>query len=110
MARAKGKWKERMITKAANLSVRNIVVEADGSLFVALEEYYSITTTYYDSRGGSRSTTTYYYEDILGAKNKQNRQFWMAQKSAEKTKRNQRKRDHELQKQVSDATGYYFCF
>ena len=107
--RAKRKMERKKDYEAPNLSVRNIVVEADGSLFIALEEYYTITTTYYDSRGGSRSTTTYYYEDILGVKVSKTGNFeWL--RKVPKKQRGTNGRGTMSFKLVSDASGYYFLF
>lgn len=54
--------------EAPDIKVRNILVEADGSVFIACEEYYLIVTTYTSPSGGTATTRTYYYEDIPGAK------------------------------------------
>lgn len=95
--------------EAPNLKVRNIVVEADGSLFIALEEYYVVTTTYTDSRGNTRTTYTYYYEDILGAKISASGNFeWL--RKLPKKQRGSNGRGTMSYKLVSDATGYYFLF
>ncbi len=51
-----------------NLHVRDIVVGADGSVFVACEEYYVVTNTYSSANGGSYTTRHYYYQDIIAAK------------------------------------------
>ena len=108
-ARAKRKMERKKDYEAPNLSVRNIVVESDGSLFIALEEYYVETTTYYDSRGMSHTTYTYYYEDILGAKISKTGNFeWL--RKVPKKQRGTNGRGTMSYKLVSDATGYYFLF
>ncbi len=108
-ARSKRKMERKKDYEAPNLSVRNIVVEADGSLFIALEEYYVESTTYYDSRGGSRTTYTYYYEDILGAKISKTGNFDWLRKIPKKQK-GSNGRGTMSYKLVSDETGYYFMF
>jgi hypothetical protein len=108
-ARSKRKMERKKDYEAPNLSVRNIVVEADGSLFIALEEYYIVTTTTYDSRGGSRTTTNYYYEDMLGAKISKTGNFeWL--RKIPKKQVGGRGRGTMSFKLVSDETGYYFLF
>jgi hypothetical protein len=108
-ARSKRKMERKKDYEAPNLSVRNIVVEADGSLFIALEEYYVEATTTYDSRGNSRTTYTYYYEDILGAKISKTGNFeWL--RKVPKKQRGANGRGTMSYKLVSDASGYYFLF
>lgn len=108
-ARSKKKMEKKKDYEAPNLVVRNIVVETDGSLFIALEEYYVVATTTYDSRGYSRTTYTYYYEDILGAKISATGNFeWL--RKLPKKQRGSRGRGTMSYKLVSDASGYYFLF
>ncbi|MBL7703723.1 MAG: hypothetical protein JNM14_15845 [Ferruginibacter sp.] len=107
--RTKRKMERKKDYEAPNLSVRNIVVEADGSLFIALEEYYVVETTTYDSRGGSRTYYTYYYEDILGAKISKTGSFEWLRKIPKKQKGSNGRGTMSF-KLVSDATGYYFLF
>ena len=107
--RSKRKMERKKDYEAPNLVVRNIVVEADGSLFIALEEYYVVTTTTYDSRGNSHTTTTYYYEDMLGAKISKAGNFeWL--RKVPKKQVGGRGRGTMSFKLVSDETGYYFLF
>ena len=108
-ARSKKKMEKKDDYEAPNLTVRNIVVEADGSIFICLEEYYVVVTTYTDSRGNSTTTYTYYYEDILGAKISASGNFDWLRKIPKKQKGTNA--DATLgYKLVSDATGYYFLF
>ena len=67
-ARSKRRMDRKDDYEAPDIKVRNILVEADGSVFIACEEYYLIVTTYTSSSGGTATTRTYYYEDIPGAK------------------------------------------
>lgn len=108
-ARSKRKMERKKDYEAPNLKVRNIVVEADGSLFIALEEYYVVTTTYTDSRGHTTTTYTYYYEDILGAKISKAGHFEWLRKMPKKQK-GTNGRGTMSYKLVSDASGYYFLF
>ena len=107
--RSKRKMERKKDYEAPNLKVRYIVVEADGSLFIALEEYYIVTTTYTDSRGNTTTTYTYYYEDILGAKISATGNFEWLRKIPKKQK-GSRGRGTMSFKLVSDASGYYFLF
>lgn len=108
-ARSKRKMERKKDYEAPNLSVRNIVVEADGSLFIALEEYYVVATTTTDSRGNTRTYYTYYYEDILGAKISKTGNFdWL--RKLPKKQRGTNGRGTMSYKLVSDASGYYFLF
>ncbi len=108
-ARTKRKMERKKDYEAPNLVVRNIVVEADGSLFIALEEHYIVTTTTYDSKGNSHTTTTYYYEDMLGAKISKTGNFDWLRKLPKKQKGGSG-RGTMGYKLVSDATGYYFLY
>ncbi len=108
-ARSKRKMEKKDDYEAPNISVRNIVVEADGGIFMALEEYYVVVTTYTDSRGYTTTTYTYYYEDILGAKINAAGNFEWLRKIPKKQKGTNA--DGTLgYKLVSDASGYYFLF
>ena len=108
-ARSKRKMERKNDYEAPNLKVRNIVVESDGSVFIACEEYYVVTTTYTDSRGNTTTTYTYYYEDILGAKISAAGNFeWL--RKIPKKQRGSRGRGTMSFKLISDASGYYFLF
>jgi hypothetical protein len=113
-ARSKRKMERKKDYEAPNLVVRNIVVEADGSLFLALEEYYVVTTTSYTPpsggfSGSTRTTTNYYYEDILGAKISVAGNFdWL--RKIPKKQVGGRGRGTMSFKLVSDETGYFFLF
>jgi len=108
-ARSKRKMERKKDYEAPNLSVRNILVEADGSLFIGLEEYYVESTTYTDSRGMMHTTYTYYYEDILGARISKTGNFeWL--RKVPKKQRGGSGRGTMSYKLVSDASGYYFLF
>lgn len=108
-ARSKRKMERKKDYEAPNLVVRNISVEADGSLFVALEEYYVVATTTTDSRGFTRTYYTYYYEDILGAKISKTGKFdWL--RKLPKKQRGSNGRGTMSYKLVTDASGYYFLF
>lgn len=111
-ARSIKKMERKKDYEAPNLYVRDVVVEADGSLFLSLEEYYTVVT-YSTSRMGNMSTTTttvhYYYEDILGAKIAASGKFeWLRKIPKKQTGTNGR--GTMSYKLVSDETGYYFLF
>lgn len=111
-ARAKKKMEKKKDYEAPNLYVRNVVVEADGSLFIALEEFYTVVTYHTSTMGGMTTTSTtvhYYYEDIIGAKISSSGKFeWM--RKIPKKQTGTRGRGTMSYKLVSDATGYYFMF
>jgi hypothetical protein len=107
-ARSKRRMEKKDDYEAPNLTVRNIVVESDGSVLIVCEEYYTITTSYY-SNGYTRTTTTYYYEDILASKINTSGNFaWV--KKIPKKQRGGSGRGTMSFKLVSDASGYYFLF
>ena len=108
-ARSRRKMEKKDDYEAPNLKVRNVVVETDGSVFIACEEYYVVEHTYTDSRGNTYTSYTYYYEDILGAKINAKGNFEWLRKIPKKQK-SDRGRGTLSFKLVSDATGYYFLF
>lgn len=94
--------------EAPNLKVRNIVVEKDGSVFLALEEYhYTVTTSTYGNR--TTTTYTYYYDDILGAKIDAAGNFLWLRKIPKKQKGTNASQTlgYTL---VSDESGFYFLY
>ncbi|MEO5684395.1 MAG: hypothetical protein ABIQ88_17270 [Chitinophagaceae bacterium] len=108
-----GRKKRRMENKDdyenPDLSVRDVLVESDGSVFVACEEYHSETQSHMDSRGNWTYSTMYYYDDILGAKISSSGQFEWLRKVPKRQKGNMG-RDAMSFKLISDASGYYFLF
>jgi len=63
----------------ADLKIRNIVANQDGSFLILGEQYYVITRTSYNATtGASHTSYTYYYRDILAAKiNQDGSLAWM---------------------------------
>ena len=111
--------KQRKIEKdddyeAPNLKVRNIIVEKDGSVLLACEEYFVTSNTYYSSgaggrMGSSRTTYTYHYDDILASKIDAAGNFlWM--KKIPKRQQGTMGRGTMSFKLISDETGYYFLY
>jgi hypothetical protein len=108
-ARSKRKMEKKDDYEAPNLKVRNVVVESDGSVFIACEEYYIVTRTYTDSRGHTTTYYTYYYEDIIGAKINALGNFeWL--RKIPKKQRGSSGRGTMGFKLISDASGYYFLY
>ena len=108
-ARSKRKMEKNDDYEAANLTVRDIVVESDGSVFIACEEYYVIVRTYTDSRGRTTTTYTYYYGDIFAAKLNTAGNFeWM--RKIPKSQKGSSGRGTMSFKLVFDADGYYFLY
>ncbi len=107
-ARTRKKMEKKDDYEAPNLKVRNIVVEKDGSVFLALEEYRLVITS--SSNGRTTSTTyTYYYEDMLGIKIDAKGNFlWM--RKLPKKQRGVNSFQTLGYKLVSDETGYYFLY
>lgn len=107
--RKKRKMENKEDYENPDLSVRNVVVESDGSVFVACEEYHAETKSYMDGQGGWRYSTTYYYDDILGAKISASGKFeWL--RKIPKRQKGSIGRDAMSFKLVSDASGYYFLY
>ena len=98
--------------EATNLKVRNVTVEADGSIFIACEEYHmevNNNTYYTNNRMNSRITYTYYYDDILGSKINANGKFeWL--RKIPKRQVGSNGRGTMSFKLISDASGYYFLY
>jgi hypothetical protein len=111
--------KQRKIEKnddyeAPNLTVRNIIVEKDGSVLLACEEYYITSTTHYSSgpggtMGSSGTTVVYHYDDILASKIDASGNFLWTRKIP-KRQQGTRGRGTMSFKLISDETGYYFLY
>ena len=108
-ARSKRKMEKKDDYEAPNIKVRYIDVEADGSVFIACEEYYVVENTYTDSHGHTTTTYTYYYEDILGAKINAAGNFEWVRKIPKKQKGTNGYATLGF-KLISDASGYYFLY
>ena len=108
-ARSKRKMEQKDDYEASNLTVRDLVVESDGSVFISCEEYYVIARTYSDSKGNTRTTYTYYYGDIIASRINAAGNFeWM--RKIPKSQRGSSGRGTMSFKLVFDATGYYFLY
>lgn len=108
-ARARRKMEKKDDYEANDIVVRNINIDADGSVFMACEEFFIEQNTYTDSRGRTTTTYTYYYNDILAAKINAAGQFeWM--KKIPKRQKGSNGRGTMSFKLINDASGYYFLF
>jgi len=108
-ARSKRRMERKDDYEAPNMSVRNVEIEQDGSVFIALEEYYVVATTHTSSNGSSYTTYTYYYEDIVGCRINVKGEFeWM--RKIPKKQRGNAGRGGMSFKLVSDASGYYMLY
>ena len=111
-ARKKRKMERKNDYEAPNLKVRNVVVESDGSVLIACEEYYVIITQTSRNNSYGISTsyyTTYYYEDILAAKINAVGNFeWL--RKIPKKQMGTNGRGTMSFKLISDASGYYCLF
>ena len=96
--------------EAPNLQVKNVIVEKDGSVFLACEEYFTITRTAGSpASGGTYNTTTSYYEDILCCKIDASGNFiWM--RKIPKRQKGKDDRGTMSFKLISDGSGYYFLY
>jgi hypothetical protein len=108
-ARSKRRMEKKDDYEAPNLSVRDILVEGDGSVLITCEEYYVVSNTYTNSNGSTYTTYTYYYEDILASKINAAGNFAWVRKIPKK-QRGSSGRGTMSYKLISDATGYYFLF
>jgi len=90
------------------IRVRNVVVESDGGIFIACEQYHlEVVTSYYNNR---TSTTYYYhYDDMLGTRiNADGKMSWL--RKIPKNQMGTSGRGTMSYKLISDATGYYFLY
>ncbi len=108
-ARSKKRMEKKDDYEAPNLSVRDIVVEGDGSVLITCEEYYVVISTYTNSNGSTYTTYTYYYEDILASKINANGNFAWVKKIPKKQRGNSGRGTMSF-KLISDAGGYYFLY
>ncbi len=108
-ARSKRKMERKNDYEAPNLKVRNVLVESDGSVLIACEEYYVVVNTYTSSSGFTTTSYTYFYEDILTAKINATGNFdWL--RKIPKKQRGGSGRGTMSFKLISDASGYYCLF
>jgi hypothetical protein len=108
-ARSKRKMERKDDYESPNLKVRNVLVETDGSVFIACEEYYVVTNSYTDSRGSTTYSYTYYYEDMLGARINAAGTFEWLRKIPKKQKGSAGRGTMSF-KLISDESGYYFLY
>ncbi len=108
-ASAKRKMEKSDDFEVPNLKVREVIIENDGSVFLACEEYFSYTSTYTSSTGNIITRTYYYYEDMLAAKvNAAGKFDWVRKIPKRQTGGNGR--GTMSFKLISDASGYYFLY
>ena len=108
-ARTKRKMEKKEDYENPVLIIRDVVVSADGSVFVACEESFSITNTYWTSNGGSTTRVTFYAEDIIAAKINPSGQFAWVRK-VPKRQKSYSLSDGMGFKLINDTAGYYFMF
>lgn len=95
--------------EAANLKVRNILVEGDGGIFIACEEYYVVQHTTTSGNGYTRTYYTYHYEDMLGARIGADGKFqWL--RKIPKQQRGSSGRGTMSFTLVADKAGYHFLY
>lgn len=117
-ARSKRKMEKKDDYEAPNLVVREVLLESDGSVLIALEEYYKNVYRTYD-RGRTTTSTTFYYEDIIAGKINASGKFEWLRKIPKKQKGTTYSSTSQINynlpgtmgfKLISDATGYYFLY
>lgn len=108
-ARQRRKIEKKDDYEAANIQVRDVVVESDGTIFISCEEFYIVTHVSQGSNGQTRVTNTYHYGDILGCKIDAAGKFEWVRKIP-KRQRGTAGRGTMSFKLISDATGYYFLY
>lgn len=117
-ARKKRKMEKSDDYEAPNLVVRDVILEADGSVLMSLEEYYVVVTRYYN-RGQTTTNATFYYEDIIAGKINASGKFEWLRKIPKKQKGSTTSYGYQVNynlpgtmgfKLISDATGYYFLY
>ncbi len=117
-ARSRRRMEKKDDYEAANITVRNINIGTDGSVFMACEEFY-VTQIYHSrSYGSGYYTYVFNYEDILAAKIAPDGKFEWLRKIPKKQRSPEQSsylRAHPYQgtlgfKLISDATGYYFLY
>lgn len=109
--RTKRKMERKNDYEAPHLKVRNVLVENDGSILIACEEYFVITSTQTSSLGYMITTTTYtyYYNYILAVKINASGNFeWL--RKIPKQQRGVGGLGTMSFKVISDASGYYCLF
>jgi len=62
------KKEEKGKAEFEDLTMKNVVLQSDGSILLIGEQVYSVTTTSTSSTGGMSSHTSYYYNDMLVTK------------------------------------------
>ncbi len=110
--REKRRIEKKKDYEAPFLSVRNIVVNPDGSLFLGLEQNYIVQTNY-DYVGSTykdKSISSWYYEDIVAVKIASNGKFEWLRKIPKRQRGDNTGIGSMSYKMVSDASGYYFLF
>ena len=108
-ARNKRRMEKKDDYEIPNLKVRNVLIENDGSVFIACEEYYVVSHSYTSSSGFTTYSYTYFYEDMLGAKiNAAGKFEWL--RKIPKRQRGTGGRGTMSFKLISDPSGYYFLY
>ncbi len=108
-ARDKRRMEKKDDYEVPNLKVRNVLIEPDGGVFIACEEYR--LTAYTTTNGNNGITTIYtsYYDDMLAAKINAAGEFeWL--RKIPKLQRGGYGRGTMSFKLISDASGYYFLY
>ena len=117
-ARSKKKMEKKDDYEAPNLVVRDVILESDGSVLMALEEYYLVVTRSYN-RGQTTTSTTFHYEDIIAGKINAAGKFEWLRKVPKKQRGSTYSSTYQINynlpgtmgfKLISDATGYYFLY
>jgi len=95
--------------EAANLRVRDVLVESDGTIFISCEEFRIVSHMSQSSTGVTRVTYTYFYDDILGCKIDATGKFEWVRKIPKRQVGSNGTGTMSF-KLISDASGYYFLY
>jgi hypothetical protein len=107
-ARQKRKMERKDDYEAPDLKVRNVVIQADGSIFLTCEQYYSVLVASSDGQGHTYYYTEYYYEDIIASKIKASGEFaWVRKIPKKQMGVGTKTLGFTL---VADSSGYYFLY
>ncbi|MDP9042883.1 MAG: hypothetical protein M3N30_12950 [Bacteroidota bacterium] len=107
-ARSRRKMEKKDDYESPNLKVRQVLVQPDGSIFIACEQFHWEDHSYYVN-GQWNTVIVYYYDDILGSKISASGEYeWL--RKIPKRQKGERGVGTMGYKLISDASGFYFLY
>ena len=107
-ARNRRKMERKEDYESPNLKVRQVLMDPDGGIFIACEEFHWEDHSYY-ANGHLNRVIVYYYDDILGSKISANGEYeWL--RKIPKRQKGERGTGTMGYKLISDESGYYFLY